>query len=389
MTETPDWRWELLQPHDDHRRNGPGPRDIWNGVLSHEGSLYVFGGATARYGPATKEGDLTTLGTLNDLWQYDPRSGVWEPVEEDDGRSGYSGSDRRPSGRVLPAWLPVGDRLYLYGGLSVTGEGWRTILLNDLWRLDPTTRRWELLEPHDGRALASPTDRPGSRPTTLAAMGAAAIGEDLYMVAGWAGQASGVVMSPQLWCYRTAADLWEFLGPHPEAGTGWPGKRYCPAFTAWRGKLYLWGGRDTQYRRPEYYNDLWEYDPDTCEWACLMANRPGDPNAPSPRYGAGHGCIGGRWSIFGGFGSSSGNGPQLNDLWAYDFRSGAWDCLQAHDGSKDYSRDAERPGIRRVPGTAVVEDALYLFAGIDLASGPNDDGPTVAFNDLWRGSPES
>ena len=28
-----------------------------------------------------------------------------------------------------------------------------------------------------------------------------------------------------------------------------------------------------------------------------------------------------------------------------------------------------------------------LFGGVDLASGPDGQGPTIAFNDLWRGSP--
>ena len=31
------------------------------------------------------------------------------------------------------------------------------------------------------------------------------------------------------------------------------------------------------------------------------------------------------------------------------------------------------------------DDALYLFGGLDLASGEHDDGPVVGFNDLWRG----
>jgi len=30
---------------------------------------------------------------------------------------------------------------------------------------------------------------------------------------------------------------------------------------------------------------------------------------------------------------------------------------------------------------------LYLFDGVDFGSGPKDDGPTVVFNDFWRGGP--
>ena len=126
----------LLHPETDSSQV-PCPRDIWNGMVSHDGALYMFGGATTKYGPATKEGDLGTLGTLNDLWRYSPHQDSWELVEEDNGRAGCSETDMRPSGRVLPAWVPVGESLYLFGGLSVLDVGWKAALLNDLWRYDP------------------------------------------------------------------------------------------------------------------------------------------------------------------------------------------------------------------------------------------------------------
>ena len=83
-----------------------------------------------------------------------------------------------------------------------------------------------------------------------------------------------------------------------------------------------------------------------------------------------------------------GNGPQLNDLYVYDLSKaghGKWKCLQEHDGAKDYSARATRPGVRRVPGMTASEDSIFLFGGIDLASGPHNDGPLIAVSDFWRG----
>ena len=86
--------------------------------------------------------------------------------------------------------------------------------------------------------------------------------------------------------------------------------------------------------------------------------------------------------MFGGFGPKGDflpeevNGPQLNDLWCFDLTLREWQCIQAHDGSKDYTDRAGRPGVRRIPGMVAQGDEIYLFGGFDLSSGPNDDGPT-------------
>ena len=50
-------------------------------------------------------------------------------------------------------------------------------------------------------------------------------------------------------------------------------------------QLYLWGGRDSQGRAPEFYNDLWEYDPDGGAWTCIQENRADDVARPPPGTG--------------------------------------------------------------------------------------------------------
>ena len=169
----------LIHPNTDSD-TVPSPRDIWNGMVPHKGALHMFGGATTKFGPAQKTADLGTLGTLNDLWKYTPGNEWWELVQEDDDRRGFTDTDGRPCGRVLPARLSVDTALYLFGGISILDIGWNAVLLNDLWRLDPDRMDWALLEEHDGIPRKDPADALGPRPRILSGTGAATIGEDIY-----------------------------------------------------------------------------------------------------------------------------------------------------------------------------------------------------------------
>ena len=398
MEGAPRWKWELLHPHIDQPGDGaPGPRELPGGLAPYGGALYAFGGGAAKHGTPERSGDLTKMGALNDLWRYDPAGGAWTRLEEDDGRAGTAYSDERPCGRMLPAWTSIGGKLYLFGGLTVLGAGWRPHLVNDLWSYDPASSAWELLEPNDARGLRSPSHVDDVRPAVVGAAGCAAIGNALYVFGGWAGriprrnprtgQWDWFHMSPQLWSYDTGANAWEHHGPDPDDSPGWPDKRYCPAMTSWNGSLYLWGGRDTEDRAPEFYNDLWLYDPSTRRWSLLQETAPDDTGRPMPRYGLGQARIGRHWYLFGGFGSQVGDGPQLDDLWRCDLVSGEWQCLYPHTAGKDYSELAQRPGVRRVMGMTALGGSIYIFGGMDLATGPGDDGPLTAYNDFWRGAP--
>lgn len=385
------WNWELLVPHN---KNGgdsqPLPRDPWNALLAYEDALYLFGGVYPKYGPSQSPGDLSTMGSLNDLWRFGIRDGSWTLLQPDNGSALFDESDVRPCGRVLPGWAEVGGKFYLFGGLTAFGAGWKTRLLNDLWQYDPVDNRWTLLEPDDGRQLRSRDQVDADRPTALAAMGTAVVGQRIYLFAGWGGQQPSVVLSNQLWSYDVVRSRWEFHGSQGSSKE-WPAKRYCPAVTSWQERLFLWAGRDTESLDPQWYNDLWSYDPETARWEQLAENGPGgtddSSSRPAARYGMGAARIGADWYIMGGFGNETGNAPQWNDLWRLDLRGGDWTLLQPSDRSKDVSPKAARPCVRRVPGMTASSGAVYLFGGLDLTSGPHDDGPILGFNDLWRGSP--
>ncbi len=390
------FQWRLLHP-DVASTDGrvPCAREAPGAMLSYRGRVYMFGGGTLRYGASSGQGNKSTLGGLNDVWAYDPAAGRWDQLEENDGATGFDVSADRPCARMLPAWVEIDGRFYLFGGLSILSEGWKFTLLNDLWMYDPSEAGWTLLEPDDGVLLEHPDCAGLGRPTTMGGFGTAVIGSRIYLFGGWGHRAplpptvETAVLSRQLWTYDTAAGTWERIDA---MGRGvWPPKRYVTSMTAWQDRIYVWGGRDTQDRDPQFYNDLWCFDPATAAWTCLAENDFGAANRPSARYGHGSARIGDRWYVFGGFGPQGTfmpeevNGPQLNDLWRLNLGIGDWTCLHAHDGSKDYSASATVPGVRRVPGMVSLGESMYLFGGLDLASGPNDDGPVTGFNDFWVG----
>ncbi|MCY3766521.1 MAG: hypothetical protein OXH06_13975 [Gemmatimonadetes bacterium] len=393
---TAGFKWRLCHPEVDSTGGDvPCAREAPGALLPYRGRIYMFGGGTLRYGASSGQGNKSTLGALNDLWVFDPSFDAWNLLEANDGAAGFDVPAERPCARMLPAWVEIDDRFYLFGGLSILSEGWKFTLLNDLWMYEPPDGRWTLLEPDDGVLLEHPDFAGRGRPATMGGFGTAVIGSRIYLFGGWGHRAplpptvETAVLSRKLWTYDTRTGTWDRI--EPAEGAAFPPKRYVMSMTAWEDRIYVWAGRDTQDRDPQFYNDLWCFDPATCEWTCLEQNDFGAVNRPSARYGQGSARIGDHWYVFGGFGPRGTfmpeevNGPQLNDLWRLNLGTGDWTCLQAHDGSKDYSESAPHPGVRRVPGMAALDDSVYLFGGLDLASGPDDDGPVTGFNDLWVG----
>ncbi len=381
------WTWDLLHPNDEQARDVPCPRAAFGGMLDYKGRIYLFGGIKAMYGQPKGPGDLSVQGSMNDLWRYDPDLSHWTMLEETDERMEFATSDTRPCTRKLAAWLPIQDSFYLFGGTAVQPPGFPVSLgvrgsrLNDLWSYDPNAERWDLIELDDGRA--STLSANGDRPAGSSGMGAAVLGDHMFLMGGL-----GATAHAQLWTYDTRAREWTYLGSSEDKQKNWPSKRYCPVMAGWNGKLYLWGGRDPEDQAQEFHNDLWEYDPAKGVWTCIEENRTDDPSRPSPRYGLAHTVIGHQMYMFGGFaGGESEWHPQLNDLWRYDLQANRWDCLYTHNGAKDYSHKADRPGVKRIPVMASSNGYAYLFGGLDLATGPTGMGPLAAYNDFWRGTP--
>jgi N-acetylneuraminic acid mutarotase len=106
---------------DDAQGDLPGPR--YGTRLACVGdSLYLFGGSRER-GP-----------TLYDLYQFQPDRQKWTRLE--------AGTGEPPSPRYAPAFIAVGERIYLFGG----GDG-KGGYVNDLYVYEPSADSWDKLAP--------------------------------------------------------------------------------------------------------------------------------------------------------------------------------------------------------------------------------------------------
>jgi N-acetylneuraminic acid mutarotase len=392
----------------------PGGRDIWGNSWVHGGQLYLFGGAWNRFEPGDRP-DLDRLGVGNDLWRFDPPTETWTCLAADDGSLAYHAGLSRPGGRLLASCWVVGDDVYLFGGLTILEHGQIGRALNDLWRYHAASGGWEQLHPDTG--WCNFVNRPSHPPIRIGA-GAAAIGQRLYVFGG-APYISPAFTTNDLWCYDTVSGGWEQLSPWrgPQHGAGYdataryPGPRYCANLVAHGQALYLFSGRDLDKSGerdvvlggtgPEWFNDLWRYDPGRNAWDLLQ---PDDPSAqsfsagaayPAARYGSGHVVCGDSFYLFGGYCSRAG-GQDRNDFWRYDFAAGRWRQLHPDDGRTDYDRDDGYPPVRRVPTLQAINQTLFLFGGLNYSIGPAERGywsqpgggrrrpHPVPLSDLWR-----
>jgi N-acetylneuraminic acid mutarotase len=411
-------RWTQIQPHEEPKDTPlegrrPGGRDIWGNSFVHGGHFYVFGGAWNRFPPGDRP-ELDRLGVANDLWRFDPAEGEWQLLEPDDGGLDYSHRAARPGGRLLACTWAVGDNVYLFGGLTILEHGQFGRALNDLWRYHAPSGRWEQVHPDTG--WCNFVNRPSHPPIRIAA-GAAAIGERLYVFGGTPYTAPTFTVN-DLWCYDAGPGCWEQLSPYhlPRQGAGYdsqaiyPGPRYCANLFAHGEMLYLFSGRDLDKSGerdvvlggtgPEWFNDLWRYDPATNAWTLLHPDEPlggygAGTTYPAPRYGSGHAVDGDDFYLFGGY-CSLNAGKDRNDFWRYHVPTDRWALLHPDDGAADYGRGAPYPPVRRVPAMEAIGQSLYLFGGLNYFIGPAIRGywahPGGArrrafpfpLNDLWR-----
>lgn len=348
--------WPQVQSQDEsggHARSAARPcgRDIWDNSFVHGGALYIFGGAWERYGRSQRWRDHGKLGVGNDLWRFDPATGTWDLLEEDDWSLRYGDEARRPGARLLASFAVVGDWAYLFGGLAVLEQGLVLRALNDFWRYHVPTGRWELI--HRDTGWCNFVNRPSHRPIR-GAHGAAVIGSDIYVFGGWPGTVPTFTVN-DLWCYDKLTGRWEQRSPWRGreqgagygAGTDHPRARYCANLFAHGDALYLFSARDTGEKDPEFFNDLWCYDPAADRWTLLHPDDGGtDFSAgatyPAARYGSGYAVLGDYLYLFGGHNGIE-TGVERNDFWRYHMPTDHCEHLHPDDGRADYSLGLRHP----------------------------------------------
>jgi N-acetylneuraminic acid mutarotase len=354
--------------------NFPGSRDSQMTWTDSNGRFWLFGGSGL-------DGLGATTNELNDMWMYDPATGLWTWVSGDAvvvmttyqgsyGTQGVAASANVPPARhSATTWVDQAGVLWMFGGANLH-DPVNPVAFNDLWSFDPATRQWTWVS---GTNHQNDAGTPGT-------VGVGATTNAPYS--------------------RSNATAWI-------DGTG---------------RLWLFGGLYTTWDAinsvsvPNTFRDLWSFDPATKKWTWVdgstamndLTDHYGTKgvasvsNLPPTRAGA-SGWIDGTGLLW-LFGGGNANGP-LGDLWTYNSVSNEWtwfggpnqntavtaDLLGSY-GTQGASSSSNWPGAR--VASVVWTDKqgrVWLFGGLgyDAASTAGGTGSLGSLNDLWTFSPSS
>jgi hypothetical protein len=132
-------------------------------------------------------------------------------------------------------------------------------------------------------------------------------------------------------------------------------------------QMYMFGGVTEQY---SYVNDLYKFDPAAVRWHVLDSSF----GNSFPRRRAGHSMVcDGPNNVFYVFGGRTVFGSQTtgqNDIWRYDTQKSTWTLMTRT------SNLGNAPGARQYASMILLNGDLYLYGGIDPASG-------LVYNDVW------
>ena len=408
-----------------HVKNHPGARNYAVSWTDPAGDFWLFGGLGL-----DQNG---TLGSLNDLWRYQPATGNWAWMKGDDlvnqagiyGSLGVPAAANKPGGRGRAvSWTdPAGD-FWLFGGLGYDqNDDWGR--LNDLWRYQPATGNWTWMKgsnlvdqmgTYGSQEMEAAANTPGVREFAVSWTDPAG---NLWLFGGVGYDRTGDSgRLNDLWRYRPATGRWAWMkgddlvdqtGIYGSLGVpaavNKPGARYAAvSWTDPAGDLWLWGGEGYDINNDlDCLNDLWRYRPADGRWTWIKGsdtvNQPGyytgwgvsDPlNTPGARGWAVSWTdpTGDLW-LFGGFSSSSG---PLNDLWHYRPATGDWTWMTGADfahqagtyGTMFVAHPLNTPGARyRAVTWTDPAGALWLFGG----GGLDQNGTWGLLNDLWLYGP--
>jgi N-acetylneuraminic acid mutarotase len=262
--------------------NVPGARYSATSWTDASGNLWLFGGIGY--------GSTGAVGTLNDLWQYSPSTGLWTWVSggEVNNAVGVYGTQGAGSAGTVPgarqaanSWTDSSGNLWLFGGYgydSMGGLGY----LNDMWRYSPSSGQWtwvagsnvdDAAGVYGTQGTVSAGTVPGARQSANTWIDAAG-GVWLYGGYGY-DSTGGVGALDDLWQYSPSSGQWTWIsgssgadasGDYGTQGTvsasTVPGARQ--AANSWidsSGHLWLFGGVGYGASGNGYLNDLWQFVP--------------------------------------------------------------------------------------------------------------------------------
>lgn len=340
--------------------NHPGARTNAGLWTDPEGRVWLFGGSGF---DANQQ-----QGWLNDLWRFDPASGLWtwmggaSTINSNGavviGVQGIPAAGNAPAARGSAAsWTDDSGNFWLFSGF---GEQSPYPQFNDLWKYDVLAGQWawmsgtpnaptSSLGVYGTRGVAASTNMPparGSASTWIDSQNHLWLFGGGYEISQGADAGCCTYVLNDLWVYDVQSGNWTWMSGSDapsassvygilglESALSMPGMH--AGSTSWtdsQGNLWLFGGDSAT---EPYQSDLWRYRPGTGQWTWMAGTNTPDfygtygtkgvaapNNLPPPSVASmGWSDSTGRLWLFGGstfaIVSGSRNEAQANYLWTY------------------------------------------------------------------------
>lgn len=394
--------------------NQPGARQNATTWVSNN-KYYLFGGMGYSENGA--------LGTLNDLWEFDPITQNWTwlkgPKEGSSGSYGtklISDATNNPSKRDRAAGWEKDGKLYLFGGRD-------NLFYDDLWEYNIATGNWTWIKgssnggftPNFGILnVVNETNNPGGRQESATWV----LGNKLFLFGGNVSVSGGRIFN-DLWEFDLSTYNWKWIkGSNIDSQNGFygttgvynnaniPGAR--SRATAWvsNNRVFIFGGSGFAESTFGLLNDLWEYDTINNNFRWIKGTKSGSfqygtygtmgvanvNNTPGGRSDAVSWNIGEKLYLLGGdgytiFSPNTVNNLKLNDLWEFDIQTGNWKWLKGSNSTistnfyvtKNEFNISNNLGSRSNAKGGFISDKYYIFGGF----GYGRNGDINYRSDLW------
>jgi N-acetylneuraminic acid mutarotase len=253
-----------------------------NGVVGHNGKIYVFGGGVQR-----QPGGPTQF-PIDNSWEYDPVADSWRALAP------------MPLRRLAAAAVESDGKIYVMGGVaqyaglenqSLGGEEPHRVLdINHVY--DPATNTWQTRQ---------------TMPTPRNHMFVGAVNGKVYVIGGRVGSMAVATGSTTdlVEEYDIAADRWgavKLRMPTPRDGG---------VVGVYQNRIYVAGGQSITGINNSVSRALEAYDPATNTWAVF-------PYLPQARHGQGGGIIGNRFHIVSGHITAAFSGGEPLNVASHD-----------------------------------------------------------------------
>jgi hypothetical protein len=400
------------------------------GIVIANGGTFILSSTTTVKAIAYKSGmDNSAITTVNYTFQQ------WTWISGDDivdqaGVYVVRGSDKPGARDSSISWSDSEGYMWLFGGYGYdtsnpAGYG----ELNDLWKFDPSTKKWtwisgSLLSGQSGvygtKGTPGTSNIPGARYGSVSWKD---LDGNLWLFGGYSLESDDYFNdlwkfnpSTKEWTWVSGSDSTNQSGVYGTKGTpsesNFPGARsYSISFTDLLGNLWLFGGYGYDSSNPSDFgdlNDLWKFDTSTEEWTWIsgsdsagqtgiygMMGTASDSNIPGARcYSISWIDSDGNLWLFGGYGYDT--DKDFNDLWKFNPLTGEWTWVSGSNttgqpgayGTMGTASNTNIPGARSSGVSwADASGNLWLFGGYGYGS--SNAGDYGDLNDLWKFTPST